>query len=210
MTEFSDSLPNNSISCDVGNCLNENESENENSKPALVLDLDETVIRATRIRTKNPDQKKIVVNRTRFYVQSRPGLKQFLDEMKQIFDIYFFTASDKEYADLVIHEVAPFVPCSHCFYRDSITYDDGVEVKDLTKIGKPLNKVLLVDNQGSSGFYQPENTIIIKSWYGDINDHTLLEELEPVLKEASSESNLLIGVSKAIQTQHPKCLHMDC
>ena len=181
----------------------DNEDESEKPKPALVLDLDETIIRATRVRTKNPDQKKIIIDRKRFYVQSRPGLKQFLDEMKKYYDIYFFTASDKEYADLIIHEVAPFVPRSHCFYSDSITHDEGVNVKDLTKIGKPLTKVLLVDNNGSSGLYQPDNTIVITSWYGDTNDNILLQELEPVLKEATCESNILIGASKAIETQHP-------
>ena len=121
-----------------------------------------------------------------------------------IFDIYFFTASDKEYADLIIHEVAPFVPRDHCFYGDSITHVSGVNDKDLTKIGKPLNKVLLIDNSQSSGLYQPENVILINSWFGDSEDNCLLEELEPVLREATCESNITIGASKAIQAQSPR------
>ena len=124
--------------------------------------------------------------------------------MLKIFDIYIFTASEKEYADVIIKEVAPFVPDSRRFYVDSITHSLGVHVKDLSKIGLPLSKVILIDNSQSSGLYQPNNLLLINSWFGDANDDTLLSELVPILKEASCESNILLGASKAIQMLNPK------
>ena len=199
--------PNLSLSPAAIYCNDKNKEVHvENSKPLLVLDLDETLIRASRCKGKNNSQKPITVHKHKFYIKYRPGLKEFLQEMKKYYDIYIFTASEKEYGTKILDLIAPFIPESHRFFEDSITHDDGVNVKDLTKISKSLNKILLVDNDASSGYYQPNNTIVINSWYGDLNDNSLLQELQPVLIEATCESNICIGASKAIETQHPRSI----
>jgi len=57
-----------------------------------------------------------------------------------------------------------------------------VFVKDLSKIGRPLNKCIIVDNVAENFVLQPDNGIFIKSWFEDTSDTALLE-LAPLLKQ---------------------------
>jgi TFIIF-interacting CTD phosphatase-like protein len=56
-----------------------------------------------------------------------------------------------------------------------------VFVKDLSKLGRPLNKTIIVDNVAENFSLQPDNGIFIKSWFEDPSDTALLE-LAPLLK----------------------------
>ena len=40
-------------------------------------------------------------------------------------------------------------------------------IKDLSMLGRPLNKTLIVDNIGTNFRLQPDNGIQILSWYHD-------------------------------------------
>lgn len=57
-----------------------------------------------------------------------------------------------------------------------------VFVKDLSRIGRPLNKTIIVDNVAENFSLQPDNGIFIKSWFDDMSD-TALFELAPLLKQ---------------------------
>ena len=56
-----------------------------------------------------------------------------------------------------------------------------VFIKDLSRIGRPLNKTIIVDNVAENFSLQPDNGIFIKSWFDDTSDTALLE-LAPLLK----------------------------
>ena len=56
-----------------------------------------------------------------------------------------------------------------------------VFVKDLSRIGRPLHKTIIVDNVAENFSLQPDNGIFIKSWFEDPSD-TALHELAPLLK----------------------------
>jgi CTD small phosphatase-like protein 2 len=64
-------------------------------------------------------------------------------------------------------------------------------VKDLSRVGRELSRVLLVDNLEKNFRLQPENGIHVRSWYGDPNDR-ILEDLgkELCLLAASSPPDL--------------------
>ena len=55
-------------------------------------------------------------------------------------------------------------------------------LKDLSKIGRPLNKTIIVDNIADNFLLQRDNGIFIKSWYDDPYD-TELKDLIPLLKQ---------------------------
>lgn len=48
-------------------------------------------------------------------------------------------------------------------------------MKDLSRIGRDLSKVIIVDNVGENFQLQPENGILIKTWMNDMNDRALYE-----------------------------------
>ena len=51
----------------------------------------------------------------------------------------------------------------------------------MSKLGRDLSKVIIVDNVAENFQLQPDNGIFIRSWFDDMNDTALLE-LAPLLK----------------------------
>lgn len=93
-----------------------------------------------------------------------------------------FTAGTKEYADWILDEVDHcFGYVSHRLYRDHTVSRNGIYIKDLSKLGRDLNKTLIIDNIEENFQLQPDNGIRIESWYDDPKDKEL-EYLLPLLK----------------------------
>lgn len=67
------------------------------------------------------------------------------------------------------------------FYRQHTIPDGTYFVKDLSRIGRDLAKIIIIDNVPENFQYQPDNGIFIKSWYSDPDDEAL-NELCPLLK----------------------------
>ncbi len=55
-------------------------------------------------------------------------------------------------------------------------------MKDLSKLGRDLKKVIIVDNVWDNFKFQQKNGIYIKTWEGDPDD-TCLNDLKPLLIE---------------------------
>lgn len=54
-------------------------------------------------------------------------------------------------------------------------------MKDLSRLGRPLSDVIIIDNSPQSFMFQPENGIPILSWYDERSDTKLFDYI-PVLK----------------------------
>ena len=55
-------------------------------------------------------------------------------------------------------------------------------MKDLSRLGRPLSDIILIDNSPLSSLFQPENALPCSSWYEDKNDRELLQ-LIPILEK---------------------------
>lgn len=66
-------------------------------------------------------------------------------------------------------------------YRQHAIPDGNVYLKDLSRIGRDIAKTIIVDNVAENFQLQPDNGILIRSWFDDMSD-TALEELAPLLK----------------------------
>ena len=55
-------------------------------------------------------------------------------------------------------------------YRQHTIQIGSVYIKDLSKLGRDLKKVIIVDNMPANFQLQQENGIFIKSWVGDPKD----------------------------------------
>lgn len=111
----------------------------------------------------------------------RPGAQMFLAEMSKVYEVVIFTAAMQDYADWVLDQLDTGKWISHRLYRQHTSLDNGVFIKDLERIGRDLTKTIIVDNVAENFQKQPENGILIKSWYDDPNDDALYE-LGPLLK----------------------------
>ena len=67
-------------------------------------------------------------------------------------------------------------------FRESCVYDRGNYVKDLTKLGRPLDRTIIIDNSPASYLFQPQNAIPVSSWFEDKNDTLLRGEISTISK----------------------------
>lgn len=80
------------------------------------------------------------------HVLKRPYIDEFLKEMSKIYEIVFYTASVKEYANIVIDYIDPENIGSARLFREHCKQIEGSFVKDLESIGRDLKKTIILDN----------------------------------------------------------------
>ena len=136
----------------------------------LVLDLDETLI-------------SFRINQTgKGILKMRPGLFNFLKRVKNKYELVVFTAGTKEYADPIIDIIEQkekfFVKR---LYRQHTIYRDNTFIKDLTKLGRDLSKIIIVDNMPQNFRLQKENGILINNYFGQDNGDNTLQLLGDIL-----------------------------
>lgn len=76
----------------------------------------------------------------------RPFTQLFLKEMQKYFELVIFTASTKDYADPIINLMDVDKLIHHRLYREHLTNHHDIMVKDLTKLGRDLNHLIIIDN----------------------------------------------------------------
>jgi Dullard-like phosphatase family protein len=135
----------------------------------LILDLDETLIHYPEEHIKDLDFQVVVE-----HVKVRPHALEFLQQMAALYEVGVFTAASQSYADPIIDFIDPKGLISHRLFRQHLTLHNGKLVKDLSKVGRSLNRMIMVDNLPENFILQPENGVYIKSWMGDENDRCLL------------------------------------
>ena len=69
-------------------------------------------------------------------------------------------------------------------FREHCTFHNNTFVKDLSKLGRELKDIIIIDNSPSAYMFQPENALPITSWYEDQKDREL-QKLIPILERLS-------------------------
>ena len=105
-----------------------------NCEYTLVLDLDETLVHYFMVK---PTEGTYAV---------RPGCEKFLTEMGKMYEIVIFTAAMSDYADWVINDLDEEGCIKHRLYRQHLVLFKNKLIKDLSKLGRDLSKVIIVDN----------------------------------------------------------------
>jgi carboxy-terminal domain RNA polymerase II polypeptide A small phosphatase len=161
------------------------------SKNTLVLDLDETLVHSSASRSShNPNSTHDVKlplilgdgQRCEVFVKLRPFVNDFLHSVGRMFEVVVFTASLSKYASPLISVLDPDGKnCHHRLFREHCTEYSGSFVKDLTLLGRSLNRVIIIDNSPAAYLYQPRNAIPCTTWVGDPSDNELPQFL-PLLQ----------------------------
>uniref|UniRef100_A0A8C1IF12 Mitochondrial import inner membrane translocase subunit TIM50 n=2 Tax=Cyprinus carpio TaxID=7962 RepID=A0A8C1IF12_CYPCA len=74
-------------------------------------------------------------------------------------------------------------------FRESCVFHRGNYVKDLSRLGRELRNVIIVDNSPASYIFHPENAVPVQSWFDDMND-TELRDLLPFFEGLSKEEDV--------------------
>lgn len=106
--------------------------------------------------------------------------------MEKYYEIVIFTAAIQEYADWAIGQITKHKAIKYRLYRQHTIPWGSVYIKDLSRLGRDLKKVIIVDNVPENFQLQQENGIFITSWFDDVTD-TALSELSIILSDIGKQ-----------------------
>ena len=156
-----------------------------NKKYTLILDLNETLISLK------------YANQSKGLIRVRPFLYEFLDAVKPYYEIIIFTGSTENYTKSIVEALErkkkyfDFV-----FYRQYLVKCGDCYLKDLSKIGRPLDSTIIIDNNPQNYKLQKENGIFIKSFWGENNEDMALCYLNEILiKIAKTNKDVRDGIA---------------
>ena len=174
----------------------------DNKKKLLILDIDETLVHSDldfSLKQKVPkydailhfnseDEKNIPIP-----LLVRPGTNKFLDYAVKEFDLVVFTASDQQYADVVIDYLEKDKKYFKMrLYRNHCIFiEPGLYIKDLRIFSgiKKIEDIIILDNSLFSFADQLNNGILITSFFSDMND-TFLQNVKCYLDYIKNEKDI--------------------
>ena len=143
-----------------------------NKKYTLILSLDDTII---HFKTNTIIDYKGIM-------QIRPGLIEFFQNIKSYYEIIIFSLGNKQYTDAIIDSIDinnKYI--DYRLYQEHCIKINGDYVKDLSKIGRAIDKIIIVDNLPQNYRLHKDNGINIKSFYGDNPNDKVLFHLSKIL-----------------------------
>ena len=154
----------------------------------LVLDLNETLINF-KIDSSNESEGVLRV---------RPGIYEFLEKVGKYYEIIVFTVSTQDYADLIIDAIEESkIYFDYRLYRQHTVILNNDFVKDLSRLGRPIDKIIIVDNMIQNFRLQKENGINIRTFWGeDPYDTALFDLMDILIKIAKEGGDVRIGLRK--------------
>jgi carboxy-terminal domain RNA polymerase II polypeptide A small phosphatase len=178
---------------------------NDITKKLLILDLDETLIHATRIKlSREPDF--MVFD---YFVYKRPHLAAFLAACSDIYQLAIWSSASDDYVEEVVKNIisptiklefvwgrskcTPRYPTQEDFFRDSYDNQHYYYTKQLKKIKKQgfsLDRTLIVDDTPEKVKDNFGNAIYPTAFLGDLEEENELLLLLDYLKYLDRFDNI--------------------
>ena len=136
----------------------------------LVLDLDETLVHS--IKNNDGHNPKALV---------RKGTELFIEKLSEYCEIVIFTAGKQDYADSIIDNLDCVDKVSYRLYREHTYIHNESIIKDISRLGRDLAKVVIVDDIEDNYQLQKENGLHISEYIGDDNDTELLYLMDDLM-----------------------------
>jgi len=158
----------------------------------LVLDLDETLVHChpSPVAGAPPPSLHMRIEASNLvldaHVYVRPFTRLALEMWSRVYEVVVFTASAAVYADRVLDFLDPqreFI--AHRLYRQHCTEIYGGHFKDVRRLGRRIEDVVLVDNSPLALGLCPDNGVLVSSWFGDDYADTELLDLIRLLEHCT-------------------------
>jgi RNA polymerase II subunit A small phosphatase-like protein len=165
----------------------------ERAKICLIIDLDETLVHSVFRPVPNADfvvPVEIDGQVHQIYVTKRPHVDEFLRRVGELYECVLFTASLAKYADPVADLLDPNRIFHARLFRESCTYYNGNYIKDLSRLGRDIRKVIIIDNSPLSYLFHQDNAVPVTSWFDDMHDTELLT-LIPIFERLASVDDVI-------------------
>ncbi|SOV13100.1 mitochondrial import inner membrane translocase subunit TIM50, putative [Plasmodium gaboni] len=128
--------------------------------PTLVIDLNYVIAKLEYDR------------KTGWRVLKRPYADRFFKELSSFYEIVIWSDDNFPVAQEVISKWG--IPAIGCLHRDQCSKKKKSYVKDLKRLGRNLDRVVMIDHDPKAFMLQPDNGILIKEFHGDLNDKEML------------------------------------
>ena len=131
----------------------------------------------------------------------RPGVFTFLEKISEFYEIILFTEASEAYIKLMMEAFNNHKKNKKYFdfilYRQYTLIERNDFVKDLNRLGRPLNRTIIIDNIQNNYYKQKNNGILIKPFLGEDKNDTALIDLIPILTNiAKDEIDVKNGIMK--------------
>jgi len=169
-------------------------------RKTLVLDLDETLVHSSFRATNHADitiTVELEGEHHRVYVRKRPGVDEFLIQAAQMYEVVVYTASMAKYANPLLDELDTKNVVAFRLFREACTRHTSGYMKDLSKLGRDLKQVIIIDNSPICYALQPDNAIPIRTWRDDTTDRELLD-LIPILYSLAEVEDIPVVLQQIV------------
>ena len=177
-------------------------------KYTLILDLDETLIYSQINFNYHNYNNKIFLPKATLIL--RPGLHEFLHDMKLLFELIIFSSGTPNYVDPIIKYIEKDEKYfDYVLYRKHMINDEkGESVKNLELLGRDLKNVIIIDDVAKNFRFQKDNGICIKPFTGNItNDLKTLKilnnALQKIIFDADQTKDIRISLKKFQHLLYP-------
>ena len=118
--------------------------------------------------------------------------------MSHYYELIVWTSATEAYANSLIDAIEfEKQYFDYVFYREHAIIIEEDFVKDLNRLGRSLDRVIIVDDMPQNFRLQKQNGITIKPFLGDDFNDTALYDLLPILKHIAEEKkDVRIGLKK--------------
>ncbi|KAF3690754.1 CTD small phosphatase-like protein 2 [Channa argus] len=165
----------------------------------LVIDLEETLVFSSLNVIEDAEYTFYTTfqdHQYKAYMILRPHVKEFLQAMAKMYELFVYTCAKKEYAEKILDILDPQRKLfRHRLYQDDCACILGHYIKDLSILGRDLTKTVVLDNAPHTYPYHLMNTIPMKSWSGETEDREL-HKLIPYMEKLSAAEDFREALKK--------------
>ncbi|XP_078524664.1 ADAMTS-like protein 5 isoform X2 [Lissotriton helveticus] len=165
----------------------------------LVLDLDDTLVRCSLSPSEDTEFTFPILFQDiyyKVYMKLRPHVREFLETLSKMYEMFVFTTAKKEYAEKVLDVLDPQRKLiRHRLFQEDCVCFLGHYIKNLKVLQRDLAKTVILDDAPHTCPYQNFNRIPVKSWLGDPEDEELLR-LIPVLEKMTQVDDVRTEISQ--------------
>ena len=84
------------------------------------------------------------------FINVRPGCCEFINEVAKYYEVVIFTASLSKYAIPLMDILDQQKVAPQRLFREHCSYFNGMYVKDMQRVGRPLEDTLIIDTSPNS------------------------------------------------------------
>jgi len=150
--------------------------------PTLVVDLDKVIVKMEHDRTRG------------WRVVKRPGADRFFKELAYLYQIVVWSDDAFPVAQDVCSRWG--IPIVGALHRDQCHKRAGGWVKDLNRLGRRLERTVIIDHDPRAFSLQPENAILIREFDGDESDRDLESLIDFLTMVATSPDDVRKTIKK--------------